>query len=83
MNILLWIILGGVAGWIADVITKSDHGILEDIILGVMGGFIGGIVMTLFQNPGITGFNVYSLFVSAFGAIILIFVGRIFHKSGK
>ena len=45
MNILLWVILGAVAGWIADMIMKSDHGVVEDIILGVVGAFVGGFIL--------------------------------------
>lgn len=80
MNFLLWIILGAVAGWIADVVMKSDHGLVEDIVLGVIGAFVGGFVMNFFGQPGVTGFNLYSLIVAAIGAALLIFVGRMFHK---
>ena len=45
MDILLWIVLGAVAGWIAGVITKSSHGIIEDILLGIIGAFVGGFIM--------------------------------------
>jgi len=80
MNIILWIILGGVAGWIADIIMASAHGVLEDIILGIIGAFIGGLVFNMFGQPGVTGFNWYSLFVAIIGAVILIFLGRLIHR---
>ena len=80
MNILLWLILGAVAGWIADIVMKSDHGLVEDIILGIVGAFIGGFILNQFGQPGVTGFNLYSLIVAAAGAAILIFLGRLFHK---
>lgn len=80
MDILLWIILGAVAGWIADMIMASSHGVLEDIILGVIGGFIGGLIMNLFGKPGVTGFNFYSLIVAIIGAVVLIYIGRLVHK---
>jgi len=80
MNILLWLVLGAVAGWIADIAMKSDHGLVEDVILGIVGAFIGGFIMNQFGQPGITGFNLYSLIVAAVGAAILIFLGRLFHK---
>lgn len=80
MNILLWIILGAVAGWLAGLIMKSNHSMLEDIILGIVGAFVGGLVMNQFGQPGVTGFNVYSVLVSAAGAAVVIFVGRLIHK---
>lgn len=80
MNILFWIILGAAAGWLADIIMASEHGLLEDVILGIIGAFIGGLIMNALGQPGVTGFNFYSLLVAVIGAIILIFIGRIIHK---
>ena len=80
MGILLWLVLGALAGWIAGIVMKSSHGMLEDIVLGIVGAFVGGIVMNFFGQPGVTGFNVYSLVVAVIGAIVLIFVGRLLHK---
>ena len=80
MNILLWIILGAAAGWVADMIMASAHGMLEDIILGVIGAFVGGFIMNSFGQPGVTGFNFYSLIVAVIGAVVLIFIGRLIHR---
>jgi uncharacterized membrane protein YeaQ/YmgE (transglycosylase-associated protein family) len=76
MGIILWIILGGIAGWIASVMMASERGAIMDIILGIIGAIVGGFVMNLLGQPGVTGFNFYSLVVAVIGAIILIFVGR-------
>jgi uncharacterized membrane protein YeaQ/YmgE (transglycosylase-associated protein family) len=80
MNILLWVILGAVAGWIADMIMKSDHGVIEDIILGIVGAFVGGFILNFLGQSGVTGFNIYSLIVAVIGAVVLIFLGRLIHK---
>ena len=80
MNIILWVILGAVAGWIADMIMKSDHGVIEDVILGVVGAFIGGFILNFLGQSGVTGFNIYSLIVAVIGAVALIFLGRLIHK---
>ena len=80
MNILLWVILGAVAGWIADMIMKSDHGVIEDIILGIIGAFVGGFILNFLGQAGVTGFNIYSLIVAVIGAVVLIFLGRLIHK---
>ncbi|HEX7042378.1 MAG TPA: GlsB/YeaQ/YmgE family stress response membrane protein [Patescibacteria group bacterium] len=80
MDILLWIILGAAAGWIADILMASAHGMIEDIILGIIGAFVGGFIFNLFGAPGVTGFNFYSLIVAVVGAAVLIFLGRLIHK---
>lgn len=81
MDFIIWIIFGAVAGFIADLVMASDHGLIEDVILGVIGAFVGGFVMNTFGQPGVTGFNVYSVVVAVIGAIILIFIGRAFRRS--
>lgn len=83
MNILLWLILGAVSGWIASMIMKTDQqqGLFLDIILGIVGAVIGGTLMSLFGQPGATGFNFYSLFVSVLGAVALLSVGKFFSRS--
>ena len=80
MDILLWIILGAVAGWIAGVITKSSHGIIEDILLGIIGAFVGGFIMNSLGQVGVTGFNFYSIMVAVVGAVVLIVLGRLLHR---
>ena len=80
MNFLLWIVLGALAGWIADMMMKSEHGTLEDIILGILGSFVGGLVMNFLGQSGVTGFNLYSLVVSVVGAVVIIALGRMLHK---
>lgn len=78
MNFILWIIFGAVAGWLASIIMKTDRqqGLLMDIILGIVGAFIGGFVMNMFGSAGVTGFNLYSLIVAIIGAVIVIWIGR-------
>jgi uncharacterized membrane protein YeaQ/YmgE (transglycosylase-associated protein family) len=80
MGIILWIILGAIAGWIAGLIMKSDHGLLEDIVLGIVGALVGGFIMNFFGQEGVTGFNIYSMVVAVFGAMVLIGIGRALHK---
>lgn len=80
MNILLWVILGLVAGWLASVFMKNnrEQGMLMDIVLGIVGAFVGGFLMNIFGATGVTGFNLYSLFVATIGAVALISIGRLF-----
>jgi uncharacterized membrane protein YeaQ/YmgE (transglycosylase-associated protein family) len=78
MGIILWIIFGALAGWIASIIMKTDsgQGTISDIIMGIIGAVVGGFVMNLFGQSGVTGFNLYSLAVAVIGASIVIYIGR-------
>ena len=78
MNIILWAILGAVAGWLASIVAKTNdtQGTLGDVVLGVLGAVAGGWIMNALGEPGVTGFNLYSLLVAAGGAVLLIFVSR-------
>ncbi len=74
MGFLSWIILGGIAGWIASLIMKTNdqQGILANIVVGIVGALIGGFVVGLFGGEGIIGFSIYSLLVAVIGAVILL-----------
>ncbi|HVZ67803.1 MAG TPA: GlsB/YeaQ/YmgE family stress response membrane protein [Patescibacteria group bacterium] len=78
MGIILWIIFGAIAGWIASLIMRTDNeqGFLMDVVLGIVGGVVGGFLMSIFGQPGVTGFDLYSLVVAVIGAVALIAVGR-------
>lgn len=79
MEFFLWIIFGAIAGWIASTIMRSDNSLFWDITLGITGAVIGGFVMSLFGQPGVEDFDLYSLFVAIMGASALIWVGRRLH----
>ena len=73
MNILLWLILGALAGWLAGLIMGSDgRNWLVNILIGVLGAAIGGFVASLLGLGGITGFNLYSLLIAVVGACLLL-----------
>ncbi|MEX2541269.1 MAG: GlsB/YeaQ/YmgE family stress response membrane protein [Trueperaceae bacterium] len=76
MNIILWIVFGALAGWIASLImgTNRQQGCLMDIVVGVVGAFLGGLVFSLFGGQGVTGFNIYSLLVAVLGAVVLLWI---------
>jgi uncharacterized membrane protein YeaQ/YmgE (transglycosylase-associated protein family) len=83
LNILLWIILGALAGWIASIImgTNAQMGALANIVVGIIGAFIGGFVMNALGTEGATGFNIWSLLVAVLGAVILIFIARLLQRA--
>lgn len=77
MNYLSWIIVGGLAGMLAKYIMKEDGGLIRNIILGIIGGMVGGFLTELIGGEGITGFNIWSILVATFGAVVIIWLGRI------
>ena len=81
MGILLWIIFGALAGWIASAIMKSNDGVLMDIVIGIVGAVIGGWIMSALGSGGVTGFNLYSFLVAVLGAVILIAVVRALRRT--
>ncbi len=76
MSILLWIVLGALAGWIAGALTGGGGGLLTNIIVGIIGAFLGGWLFNQFGSAGVTGFNFYSLLVAVVGAAILLVILR-------
>lgn len=80
MGLIAWIILGALSGWIASMIMKKNEsmGALANIITGIVGAFIGGIVFNFIGHDKVTGLNLYSVLVSVVGACILLWiVGKI------
>ena len=78
MNIILWIIFGALAGWIASIImrTNAEQGAIANIIIGIIGAFIGGALARMFGGAGVTGFNLGSVLVAVLGAVVLLFFIR-------
>ena len=75
MSILAWIVLGLIAGFIASkLVNKSGEGILLDIVLGIVGAVVGGYVFQMFGHSGVTGVNIYSLFVAVIGAVLFLVI---------
>src|SRR5438045_6425422 len=75
MSIIGWIVLGLIAGFIASkIVNRQGEGFFLDIILGVVGGVVGGWLFEHFGGTGVTGFNLWSMFVAIISAIVVIFV---------
>lgn len=73
MSFILWLVIGALAGWIASMImkTNAEQGILIDIIVGIVGAFIGGYVVRFFGvNPDSN--LIMSLITAVIGAVILL-----------
>jgi len=85
MSIIGWIILGGLAGWIASMITgrNDQQGCLMNIIVGIVGAAIGGAIVGILGGGGVTGFNLGSLLVAVLGAVVLLAIVNWFTGRGK
>ena len=77
-DILVWIVIGGLAGWLASVLVRGGGmGVLMNVIVGIIGAFIGGLIVELFGGTGFTGFNLWSFVVAFIGAAVLLLVVRL------
>ena len=73
MSILGWLVLGLIAGFIGSkLVNKSGEGLILDIVLGIVGAVVGGYLFTTFGAQGVTGFNIYSMFVAVVGAVVIL-----------
>jgi uncharacterized membrane protein YeaQ/YmgE (transglycosylase-associated protein family) len=78
MSLLLFLILGGVAGWIASLMMGTDgqQGLLLNIVVGIVGAFLGGLGFNMLGARGVTGFNLWSLIVAVLGSVVLLALVR-------
>ncbi len=81
MGILLWIVFGAIAGWIASMITNSNSGLVLDIVLGIIGAVIGGWIMSMLGSTGVSGFNLYRVLVAILGAVVLLVVVKAIRRA--
>lgn len=75
MSIIGWIILGLIAGFIASqIVNRRGGSLILDLVLGVVGAFVGGFVFSLFGGHGVTGLNIYSFIVAIIGSVVLLWI---------
>ena len=79
VGLISMLIIGAIAGWIAERITESDHGIFTNILVGIAGAFIGGKLADVLQIPVFGFFR--TLVAATIGAIIILFIWRRFRAS--
>ncbi|MFT4146112.1 MAG: GlsB/YeaQ/YmgE family stress response membrane protein [Mobilitalea sp.] len=81
-NIFVWLILGGISGWIASKITGDDAkmGFGLNLVVGILGAFIGGWLAGIFGLGPATGINLWSFIISILGAVILLSIVGMFKK---
>ncbi len=84
MGILSWIIIGGIAGWLASIITGNNRsiGFVGNIIIGILGALIGAFILNLLTgNPISLNFSFQSLLVSIFGSVVLLTLINLFKSN--
>jgi uncharacterized membrane protein YeaQ/YmgE (transglycosylase-associated protein family) len=81
MNLIVWLVVGGIIGWLASIIMRTDaqQGIFLNIVVGIIGAFIGGLI---FSGGSINnaGLNLYSFLVSLLGAVVLLAIVNLFRR---
>lgn len=86
LNLILWILFGGLIGWLASIVmrTNAQQGALLNIVVGVVGALIGGFVFDLMGMEGANimqgDFSPWALFVSFVGAVILLAIVNLFRR---
>jgi uncharacterized membrane protein YeaQ/YmgE (transglycosylase-associated protein family) len=73
-EIIAFLVLGGIAGWLASLVMGTDgsQGISLNVVVGVVGAFLGGTLFNAFGAAGVTGFNIYSFVVAIVGSVLLL-----------
>ena len=87
INFVIWLVVGALIGWVASIImkTNSRQGLIGDIIVGIVGAFIGGYFLSPLFNVGTINegdFSLPALLVSLGGAVILLAVSKLFRNIG-
>jgi uncharacterized membrane protein YeaQ/YmgE (transglycosylase-associated protein family) len=75
MSFIAWLVVGLVAGLIGSlIVNRRGEGMIMDIVLGVIGAFVGGYLFQMFGHSGVTGINFYSIMVAVVGAVVVLVV---------
>lgn len=79
MGIILWIVFGGLVGWIESMIMNTDgqQGLILNVVVGIIGAVLGGYIMYLLGMGGVSGFNLYSFAVAILGAVALLYIVKL------
>jgi uncharacterized membrane protein YeaQ/YmgE (transglycosylase-associated protein family) len=82
VDIIAWIIVGIIAGWLAKMVVPGEGpgGVIGDLVVGVVGAIIGGWIWNYFGHVGATGLNIPSIIVAFVGGVVLLLIVRLFTR---
>ncbi len=83
MNILIWLIVGGIIGWLASLVMRTSEGVLLNIVVGIVGALLGGWLISPLVGAGTINqgdFSIAGLGVSFLGAVILLAIVNLFRR---
>jgi uncharacterized membrane protein YeaQ/YmgE (transglycosylase-associated protein family) len=80
-TLLLWIVVGLVAGWLASAVVGGGYGVVGDIVVGIVGAFVGGLVFRRFHIGMPFGGLAGRIFVAFIGAILLLLILRLIRSA--
>ena len=84
MSFLTWIVLGLLAGFIGSkLVNHSGEGIVIDIALGILGAVVGGFILNVLEARGVSGLNLYSLFVAVVGSVACSLIYHAMFRRGR
>jgi len=84
MGFLSWIVVGAIAGFLANMVMGSREGLLMMVVLGIVGGLVGGFIATsVFKMGAVDGINVESIVIATLGAILVVVVMGFFNGSRR
>lgn len=86
INIIVWLIVGAIAGWLASLVmgTNRSQGLLTDIIVGIIGAFLGGWLLDALDiGGGVTGLNIGSILTAFLGAVVLLALLRLIRGTAR
>jgi uncharacterized membrane protein YeaQ/YmgE (transglycosylase-associated protein family) len=83
MNLIIWLVVGGVIGWLASVVMRTNEGILLNVVVGIVGALLGGWLISPLVGAGTINqadFSIAGLGVSFLGAVILLAIVNLFRR---
>jgi uncharacterized membrane protein YeaQ/YmgE (transglycosylase-associated protein family) len=80
-TVLLWLVVGLIAGWLASAVVGGGYGVIGDIVVGVVGAFLGGLIFRAFSADAPFGGLAGTIFVAFVGAVVLLLILRALRRT--
>jgi uncharacterized membrane protein YeaQ/YmgE (transglycosylase-associated protein family) len=80
-SLLLWVVIGLIAGWLASAVVGGGFGLIGDIVVGVVGAFVGGLIFNALDLGTPFGGMAGTIFVAFIGAVVLLLILRLIRRA--